>query len=87
MANVLEKIVENKRQELIELKSQLAIDAVKDGLQPSQKSLFTALAEPEAGFILECKKASPSKGLIRDPFNLDEIIDAPPFPADLTFFL
>lgn len=76
MANVLEKIVENKRQELIELKAQLAIDVVKDGLQPSQKSLFTALAEPEAGFILECKKASPSKGLIRDPFNLDEIIDA-----------
>lgn len=76
MANVLEKIVENKRQELIEQKARLDIDTVKAGLQRSQKSLFAALAEPEAGFILECKKASPSKGLIRDPFDLDEIIDA-----------
>lgn len=76
MANVLEQIVENKKQELETRKKMLPLDAFKDALTRSHKSLFAALSLPEAGFILECKKASPSKGLIRDPFVLDEIIEA-----------
>lgn len=76
MANVLEKICANKAEELIELKKQLPLNSFIDQLTPSDRSLFDALNQPNAGFILECKKASPSKGLIRENFDLDEIIAA-----------
>jgi len=72
--NILEKIVIDKRRELVQMKAELPLNSFIDGLTPSDRSLFQALAAPQAGFILECKKASPSKGLIRDEFDLDEII-------------
>ena len=40
---------------------------------PNKRDFEAALAATGTQFILECKKASPSKGLIREPFNLDEI--------------
>lgn len=76
MANVLEKIVADKRQEIAQRKVDFPLAHFKDGLTPSTRSFFDALNQPNAGYILECKKASPSKGLIRDDFNLDEIIEA-----------
>ena len=52
---------------------------------PSQKSLFAALSQPNAGYIFECKKASPSKGLIREHFDLDEILEAySPYAAGIS---
>jgi indole-3-glycerol phosphate synthase/phosphoribosylanthranilate isomerase len=76
MANVLEKIVEDKRQEIQERKLALPLESFIDQLKPSKRSFYAALAQPNAGYIFECKKASPSKGLIRADFNLDEIIAA-----------
>ncbi|MDO6693512.1 bifunctional indole-3-glycerol-phosphate synthase TrpC/phosphoribosylanthranilate isomerase TrpF [Aliiglaciecola sp. 3_MG-2023] len=76
MANVLEKICANKREELVQRKLDLPLSSFKDGLTPSDRSFYQALSQPNAGYVLECKKASPSKGLIRDDFNLDEIIAA-----------
>ncbi|MCU7555294.1 bifunctional indole-3-glycerol-phosphate synthase TrpC/phosphoribosylanthranilate isomerase TrpF [Alteromonas sp. ASW11-19] len=76
MANVLEKIVADKRVELTLREEVLPLSAFKDALTPSTKSLFAALSQPNAGYILECKKASPSKGLIRENFDLDEILAA-----------
>ncbi|MFA3790119.1 bifunctional indole-3-glycerol-phosphate synthase TrpC/phosphoribosylanthranilate isomerase TrpF [Aliiglaciecola sp. SL4] len=76
MANVLEKIVANKREELVQRKLDLPLSSFKDSLTPSERSFYQALSKPNAGYVLECKKASPSKGLIRDDFNLDEIIAA-----------
>lgn len=76
MANILQTIVENRRNEIAELKAQKPLDSFIKQLKPSEKSLFDALAAPNAGYILECKKASPSKGLIREHFDLDEIIQA-----------
>ena len=85
MANVLEKIVDNKRSELVARKQALPLEQFIDQLTPSTRSLFAALSEPNAGFIFECKKASPSKGLIRDPFDLDEIISAyAPYAAGIS---
>ena len=76
MANVLEKIVADKRQEIAQRKIDLPLAQFIDGLTPSTRSFYDALSQPNAGYILECKKASPSKGLIREDFNLDEIIAA-----------
>ena len=85
MPNVLEKIVADKREELKDRMAALPLEQVKQNLTPSQKSLFDALCQPNAGYILECKKASPSKGLIREVFDLDEILAAyTPFAAGLS---
>ena len=85
MADVLQNIVADKRVELESLMQALPLDTVKANLTPSQKSLFAALSAPEAGYILECKKASPSKGLIREVFDLDEIIAAyAPYAAGIS---
>jgi len=76
MANVLERIVLDKTQEIAQRKIDLPLEQFIDGLQVSDRSFYAALAQPNASFVLECKKASPSKGLIRPEFNLDEIIQA-----------
>lgn len=76
MANVLEKIVADKRAEIAARKNALPLDTFVDQLVPSDRSFYDALAQPNAGYIFECKKASPSKGLIRENFDLDEIIAA-----------
>ncbi len=74
--NVLQKIVADKEVELQQRKAELPLESFVAQLTASQKSLFEALKQPNAGFILECKKASPSKGLIRPVFDLDEILQA-----------
>jgi indole-3-glycerol phosphate synthase/phosphoribosylanthranilate isomerase len=76
MANVLEKIVIDKQAEIAQRKIDFPLTHFEANLKSSERSFFDALAQPYAGFILECKKASPSKGLIRADFNLDEIIAA-----------
>ncbi len=75
--NILEKIVRDKGDALIALKAKLPLSSFIDELQPSSKDLYAALKrtddKPYAGFILECKKASPSKGLIRADFDVKSI--------------
>lgn len=67
MLNVLETILEHKRN---------VVGNTPDyyKLEPSQRSFYDALSKPHYGFIMECKKASPSKGLIRAEFDLNEIV-------------
>ncbi|MEW6983428.1 bifunctional indole-3-glycerol-phosphate synthase TrpC/phosphoribosylanthranilate isomerase TrpF [Colwelliaceae bacterium 6471] len=73
MANILEKIVADKRIEIEALKQQRPLASFIDTLKPTTKDMYAALAKPDAGFILECKKASPSKGLIRADFDVSAI--------------
>ena len=77
MANILEKIVADKRIEIDALKVAKPLASFIDELTPTTKDMYAALRrtedKPEAGFILECKKASPSKGLIRPDFDVKSI--------------
>jgi len=77
MANILEKIVADKRIAIEALKQSLPLASFKESLVPTKKNMYQALTrtkdKPYAGFILECKKASPSKGLIRAEFDVTEI--------------
>ncbi|CCQ11773.1 Indole-3-glycerol phosphate synthase [Pseudoalteromonas luteoviolacea B = ATCC 29581] len=73
MANVLEKIVADKMIEVEKRKAAFPLAQFKDSLTPSTRSFIGALAQEGTQFILECKKASPSKGLIRAHFDLSEI--------------
>jgi indole-3-glycerol phosphate synthase/phosphoribosylanthranilate isomerase len=76
VANVLKQIVADKREELKIKKELQPLSQFKHLLSPSKNSFFDALSAPGTSYIFECKKASPSKGLIRENFDLDEICDA-----------
>jgi len=77
LPNVLEKIVIDKYDAVAALKAKLPLASFIDTLTPSTKDMYAALRRtpenPNAGFILECKKASPSKGLIRPDFDVKSI--------------
>jgi indole-3-glycerol phosphate synthase/phosphoribosylanthranilate isomerase len=78
--NVLEKIVIDKREEVAKRRVTLPLSTFIDELQNSDRDFKQALIDDHenkgAAYILECKKASPSKGLIRPVFDLDEICAA-----------
>ncbi|UGA56033.1 bifunctional indole-3-glycerol-phosphate synthase TrpC/phosphoribosylanthranilate isomerase TrpF [Vibrio sp. VB16] len=73
MAEVLANIVRDKRVWVKERKASQPLSTFKDQLIPSDRDFYAALSKDKTAFILECKKASPSKGLIRDDFDLDYI--------------
>ena len=66
--NVLGKIIEKKKIWLEKRMKEEPLETFKDGLQPSDRSLEKAMRTNKTNFILECKKASPSKGLIRPDY-------------------
>jgi indole-3-glycerol phosphate synthase len=75
MANVLDRIAMYKRDEIARAKSEIshallereALDA--PAVRPFKKALEKRIAQGEWALIAEIKKASPSKGVIRDDFN------------------
>ena len=73
METVLAKIVDDKRVWVEARKQSQPLESFKAQLTPSDRSFYDALSTGKTAFILECKKASPSKGLIRDDFDLDYI--------------
>ncbi len=90
---VLEEILERKRQDVRERMARRPLAAFSADLRPSDRSLRAAFRPGRTAFILECKKASPSRGLIRadfDPVRLaeafDPVADAISVLADEPFF-
>ncbi len=73
MAQVLVKIVNDKQQWVAERKVSQPLSEFQSQVQPSDRDFYQALTHSNSVFILECKKASPSKGLIREDFDLDVI--------------
>lgn len=72
MGNILETIVEHKRTEVAAHKQALPLETLREEIDklPPTRSLSAALRKPgEVTLIAEIKKASPSKGLIREDFD------------------
>ncbi|WP_202965348.1 bifunctional indole-3-glycerol-phosphate synthase TrpC/phosphoribosylanthranilate isomerase TrpF [Frischella perrara] len=69
MATVLKKIVTDKVNWVEQRKQTQPLASFKTQLQPSDRCFYQALTDQHSVFILECKKASPSKGLIRADFD------------------
>ncbi|MDF7671314.1 bifunctional indole-3-glycerol-phosphate synthase TrpC/phosphoribosylanthranilate isomerase TrpF [Orbaceae bacterium ESL0721] len=69
MATVLKKIIEDKQIWLTEQQQRCPLSTFKEKVIPSDRDFYAALKKPKTAFILECKKASPSKGLIRSDFD------------------
>ncbi len=77
--SILQKIIEHKADELKSVKSSLPLSELKAAVEDAAKtvSFMSALKRPEGEkvrLIAELKKASPSRGLIRDDFDPDGII-------------
>ncbi|MGB9095184.1 bifunctional indole-3-glycerol-phosphate synthase TrpC/phosphoribosylanthranilate isomerase TrpF [Erwinia sp.] len=66
---VLNKIVQDKAIWLSERQQQQPLSSFQNEVKPSTRSFYDALQGARTVFILECKKASPSKGLIREDFD------------------
>lgn len=69
MQTVLAKIVADKAIWVEARKEQQPLASFQNGVVPSQRRFYDALQGTRTAFILECKKASPSKGVIRDDFD------------------
>lgn len=70
---VLNKIVRDKAQWVAARQQQQPLASFQNEIVPSQRGFYHALQGARTAFILECKKASPSKGLIRENFDPVEI--------------
>lgn len=69
MQTVLAKIVADKRIWVEARKAQQPLASFQNDVEPSKRHFYDALQGARTAFILECKKASPSKGVIREDFD------------------
>ncbi len=76
MSSILLEIVARKRIDIAERKRLASIEALRRHATPTSRRLGAALKRPGLRFILECKKASPSEGLIRTDYDPAAIAQA-----------
>ncbi|MBQ8009949.1 MAG: indole-3-glycerol phosphate synthase TrpC [Oscillospiraceae bacterium] len=76
---ILEKLAAHAAERVKEAEKSLSFDEIKSRALALPKGDFafeTALQKPEISFICECKKASPSKGVIAEDFPYLDIAKA-----------
>jgi len=67
---ILDKIITSKRIEVARRKSETPLECFSGSLVPSKRDFLHALTKNQSTcFILECKRASPSKGVIRSDYD------------------
>jgi indole-3-glycerol phosphate synthase len=68
---ILQKIVENKREEVVRQKEILPLGELRQMLadRPPSRDFEGAIRNRDCAVIAEVKRSSPSKGLIREDFN------------------
>ena len=70
---VLGEIVARKRIDVTERLAGMTLDDLRARAEPTRRSLKAALAAPGARFVMEVKRASPSRGVLRDGADPAEI--------------
>lgn len=73
---ILQKIVQDKALWVQQAEIQFPLTQFQQHLTPSDRDFYAAISSgshQRPAYILECKKASPSKGLIRADFDIDNI--------------
>jgi indole-3-glycerol phosphate synthase/phosphoribosylanthranilate isomerase len=73
MVPILAQIVAGKREQIARQQQRWPLEWLKDNIRRSDRHFAEALRNDKPAFILECKKASPSKGLIRADFDVTAI--------------
>lgn len=77
---VLDKIVKLRRDDIAEMAAVKPLSTFRDSLEISDRDFYQAINARKANnlptYILECKRSSPSKGLIREDFDLNKIVTA-----------
>lgn len=78
MSTVLDRIVDQKKEDLVHQKKKIAPGDFRgfSGWEMERKSLSRALSNSGVDVIAELKKASPSQGVIREDFNFETIAAA-----------
>ncbi|MFA7230854.1 MAG: indole-3-glycerol phosphate synthase TrpC [Victivallaceae bacterium] len=73
--NILEQIIDHNRTALAERKKVLPLEKIREQKENFRhgKDFAAALRKPGLNIIAELKKASPSKGLIRENFDYENI--------------
>jgi indole-3-glycerol phosphate synthase len=95
--NILSEIIEVKKSEILKLKGKFALNSFREMefFENTHLEFYsTANKKHDLSLIAEVKKASPSKGIIRESFNhieliqiyLDENVDVISILTDLNFF-
>ncbi|MDA0713372.1 MAG: hypothetical protein O2897_05250 [bacterium] len=71
---MIDEIIKHKRIEVKLREQKIPLASFITLVKPTDRSLAAALKGAGPGFIFECKKASPSQGLLRADFNIEAIV-------------
>jgi indole-3-glycerol phosphate synthase len=69
MADILDEIVANTKVELAERKDRVSQQELEAQVDSTQRDFFAALRRPGIRVIAECKRQSPSRGIMVDPYD------------------